>query len=74
MADLACSRPLVVARAGGRTCVAQLAWPGLKLIDFLSVYLETGGEINENNLQLLSDIAEYLLTKGTLFGMGGFSG
>ena len=46
-----------VARAGGRTCVAQLAWPGLKLIEFLSVYLETGGKINENNLQILSDIA-----------------
>ena len=54
--------------------MAQLAWPGLKLIEFLSVYFDTGGKINENNLQILSDIAEYLLAKGTLFWMGGFPG
>ena len=33
-------------------------WPKVKEIKIISVYLETGGKLNELNIQILSDVSQ----------------
>ena len=46
-----------IARAKGRTTRAILEWKGIGPIHFISVYLETGGKLTNNNLQILAPLA-----------------
>ena len=60
-----------IARAKGRTTRAILEWKGIGPIHFISVYLETGGKLTNNNLQILADISSELAKTGALFWIGG---
>ena len=48
-----------------------MKWPGIKPIEFISLYLETGGKLSEHNIQILSDVGEHLALQGCLYCLGG---
>ena len=60
-----------ITRAGGRSSSATLKWPKIRDIEFISLYLETGGQLSEHNIQILGDTAEHLANQGKLFWIGG---
>ena len=60
-----------VVRAPGISTHAKLTWPGLKDIELVSLYLETGGQLTECNLKLLADVAAFLHQDGNPYWMSG---
>ena len=58
-------------RAQGRTTLATLTWPGLEEVHFVSLYMHTGGKLDEENTKLLYDLAAYLSTTGGHHWIGG---
>ena len=60
-----------VVRARGRSTMAVLTWPKIKPIEFVSLYFEAGGKINELNLQMAADLHHHFVETGNLYWAGG---